>query len=504
MNPFSAIITPQSVSFTTPEGKVHNIDSSHKRWDDIIAAIKKLQTALKFEKDNQLGFFPPSEVGSSKDCYAALAALVDEGAKIAAAGVGRVTVEGGIVYYDGEVVRNPITTRIVWGLSEGFDMTPYMLFLDNSMENTSARAVDEMYSFMERNNMGITSDGYILGYKKVKSDFTDIYSGKFDNSPGQIVEMVRNKVDDDASRTCSKGLHFCSMSYLPHYGSGPGDKIVIVKVHPKDIVSVPIDYNHAKVRCCRYEVLSEYTGDDKDDLLGKKAVWSDSDFRDEDDWNEIEDICDGCGEYEEYCTCDSDDFCDDADVSLSVDDNDDFDDDPVNTEYVNDREESLDKFKEDLTEAFAEEDVKKPFKDVLTGIEVRANTIFEAKIEEDRILQEKKIEQDHARILAEAQEQAVQEFRKELTNIAMGALQVWREDAKKAPNLPTSNDVQLMLSNLAVKLRQAEIAAGALSQEQSNHFDWEKWLADQVNEPDDVLVSDETAAKVLASLKGLK
>ena len=285
MIPFSAIITPQSVSFTSPDGKVHNIVSSHKKWDEIIEAIKKLQSSIREEAE---GLFE-NAYGSPEDCHAELAALVDETSGIISAGAGQVTVMNGVVYYGDEAVRTPLTNRIIQGLSEGFDMTAYMLFLDNSMENPSKRSVDEMYTFMERNNMGITSDGYILGYKKVNEDFTDIYTGKMDNSPGSVVEMRRNMVDDNSYQTCSKGLHFCSMSYLPNYGTARGNKIVIVKVNPRDIVSVPQDYNHAKVRCCRYEVVSEYTGSDTEDLLGSKAVWFDSDFDESEDFYESDD-----------------------------------------------------------------------------------------------------------------------------------------------------------------------------------------------------------------------
>lgn len=286
MIPFSAIITPQSVSFTTPDGKVHNIVSSHKKWDEIIEAIKKLQSSIREEAE---GLFE-NAYGSPEDCHAELAALVDDETRgIISAGAGKVTVMHGVVYYEDEAVRTPLTNRIIQGLTEGFDMTAYMLFLDNSMENPSKRSVDEMYSFMERNNMGITSDGYILGYKKVNEDFTDIYTGKIDNSPGSVVEMRRNIVDDNSYQTCSTGLHFCSMSYLPHYGTARGNKIVIVKVNPRDIVSVPQDYDHAKVRCCRYEVVSEYTGPDTEDLLGSKAVWFDTDFNESDDYYETDD-----------------------------------------------------------------------------------------------------------------------------------------------------------------------------------------------------------------------
>jgi hypothetical protein len=133
--------------------------------------------------------------------------------------------------------------------------------------------------------MGITDDGHILAYKKVSADYKDIYSGTFDNSVGQIVEMRRNLVNEDRTKTCSSGLHFCSMSYLSSYGTGPGSRVVIVKVNPRDVVSVPMDYNFAKARCCRYEVVDEYTGDDLEDLLGTKAVWSDADWASTDEDN---------------------------------------------------------------------------------------------------------------------------------------------------------------------------------------------------------------------------
>ena len=75
-----------------------------------------------------------------------------------------------------------------------------------------------------------------------------------DNSVGKIVEMERNEVDDDKDRTCSTGLHFCSESYLNSFG---GERTVIVKINPRDVVSIPSDYNDSKGRACRYEVIGE-------------------------------------------------------------------------------------------------------------------------------------------------------------------------------------------------------------------------------------------------------
>jgi hypothetical protein len=56
------------------------------------------------------------------------------------------------------------------------------------------------------------------------------------------------------NNTCSTGLHFCSEGYLNSFG---GERTVIVKINPADVVSIPSDYNDAKGRACRYEVIGE-------------------------------------------------------------------------------------------------------------------------------------------------------------------------------------------------------------------------------------------------------
>ena len=39
---------------------------------------------------------------------------------------------------------------------------------------------------------------------------------------------------------------------------------MLVKVDPADVVSIPVDYNNTKMRCCRYEVIGEYENYAKD------------------------------------------------------------------------------------------------------------------------------------------------------------------------------------------------------------------------------------------------
>jgi len=171
-------------------------------------------------------------------------------------GQGNISIQGETLFWKGAELHNSLTRRIIQMLQDGFPVEPMVNFMENLMQNPSKRAVTELYGFLEKNQLPITPDGCFLAYKKVRKDFKDIHSGTMDNSVGQVVEMERNQVDDDKDRTCSSGLHFCGMSYLPHFGCGDGHT-VIVKVNPKDVVSIPSDYNNAKGRACRYEVIGE-------------------------------------------------------------------------------------------------------------------------------------------------------------------------------------------------------------------------------------------------------
>jgi hypothetical protein len=66
--------------------------------------------------------------------------------------------------------------------------------------------------------------------------------------------MERNQVNDNKDVTCSAGLHFCSQGYLGHFS---GERVMILKINPRDVVSIPTDYNNTKGRCARYEVVGE-------------------------------------------------------------------------------------------------------------------------------------------------------------------------------------------------------------------------------------------------------
>ncbi len=168
-----------------------------------------------------------------------------------------VKVENGNIFYKDKLITSTyVGTKILEMYNNGFDISPLTKFIDNLYQNTSYRSVSLLYGFLEKYNMPITPDGCFLAYKKIYANFKDIYTNTIDNSVGKIVEMDRNEIDDDPNSLCSKGLHFCSFDYLRTYSDNTDDIVVIVKINPKDVVSIPVDCSGAKGRCCKYEVVS--------------------------------------------------------------------------------------------------------------------------------------------------------------------------------------------------------------------------------------------------------
>ena len=217
-----------------------------------------------------------------------------------------IEIKNGMVYYNGDLLHMTLTRRILDLYEDNFPTNSLMMFLCNLMENTSFNSREQLYTYLERHHIPITEDGYFLAYKFVNSNFTACHQnldGTYhDNTPGKFVEMPRHLVDDNPKNHCSEGLHAGSFSFVQPESIGCGRKVVIVKVNPKDVVSVPDDYDCSKLRVCKYEVLSEYKTElirDYYDVGGQEyshPAW-DSVSADEDD------MCDECEEYVDECEC---------------------------------------------------------------------------------------------------------------------------------------------------------------------------------------------------------
>lgn len=198
-------------------------------------------------------------------------------------GAGNISIKGETLYWKGREFHNSLSRRMIQMFQDGFPIEPLVLFMENLMENPSYRAVNELYEFLEKNTLPITPDGHFLAYKKVRTDYLDVHSGTVLNKVAAtftaeetatlpqvsgkkkevtvnvengvtVISMPRNEVNDDKNQTCSEGLHFCSKEYLGSFG---GERVMILKINPRDVVSIPSDYNRSKGRACRYEVIAE-------------------------------------------------------------------------------------------------------------------------------------------------------------------------------------------------------------------------------------------------------
>lgn len=175
---------------------------------------------------------------------------------------GNVTIVDDVLCYKGKPLNEAMNSRIMSVFRNGFSLDPIAKFIDNLMENPAEHAREELYQFLEAGGNPITEDGHFLAYKVVRNNYKDKHTGTMDNSVGTVVEMPRSAVNTNRHDTCSSGLHFCSYEYIKHFRSGD-DRLMCVKVNPRDVVSIPSDYNDTKGRACKYLILSELEEDTK-------------------------------------------------------------------------------------------------------------------------------------------------------------------------------------------------------------------------------------------------
>ncbi len=178
----------------------------------------------------------------------------------------------GFLYYEDEQVASQPTDRILQLIKNGWDHKPMLSYLDRLYQNVSNRAVMESYNWCSHKGLPITPDGYLVGYKGVAvysggnttdkmgrplqdGDLVDRYTGNsFRNNVADECNMNRRRVSDDCTQGCAAGLHVGTYEYACDWAGNEG-KVVLVKFDPADIVSVPTDCEHQKMRVSGYTVI---------------------------------------------------------------------------------------------------------------------------------------------------------------------------------------------------------------------------------------------------------
>lgn len=235
---------------------------------------------------------------------------------------GRFTLKNDLLALDGVTFSEAVTDKVLRMMDAGNSPTALMNFLIKTRQNPSATAQKELLLFCVANGFMIHDDGDLIAYKAVDMNYLDLHSRTVTYKPvdkmtdedkakftlgvdklgreenvsvsihrGQtLVSMPRNAVDDNRDRTCSYGLHFAAFEYAQSFG-GNASRMVVLKVNPADVVSIPSDYNDQKGRASAFFVVSEI---DNAFPLAKKEVYSYSDLGtdyDDDDFGR-DDECD--------------------------------------------------------------------------------------------------------------------------------------------------------------------------------------------------------------------
>lgn len=167
---------------------------------------------------------------------------------------GEFTLQGESVRFQGESVPQAFSKRLLAMIRRGEDCKPLCRFFERLARNPSKRSVDQLFSFLQHCGIPITEDGCFLAYKGVRDNLKDKYSGKWDNAPGAINRMPRNHISDDPRHACHEGFHVGALSYA----EGFGPRVVVCKVDPEHVVSVPYDESERKMRVCEYEVIGHH------------------------------------------------------------------------------------------------------------------------------------------------------------------------------------------------------------------------------------------------------
>jgi hypothetical protein len=280
--------------------EVHTFDNAHPNHVALIEAVK--------EKDG-VKFLSLINIGKNVQTWSKDGFVLKEGT----------------LFYQDEEIDNSISSIILSMIEEGFDEVPMLNFMKRLFSNPSSRAVKELYSWLAHKSLAICDDGCFLAYKSVTiydgpnfvdcygrevktGDYVDKYTGKIRNNVGDINEMPRRKVDDDFQVGCSEGYHVGSLKYVTSVYTS--NKQIICKVDPADVVSVPLDCECQKIRCCYYEVVSEF----KNLKIVERET---EDFVcDDEDCECHEDICDDCGFVCDDGVCDC--YEDDDDEHIDI------------------------------------------------------------------------------------------------------------------------------------------------------------------------------------------
>lgn len=180
------------------------------------------------------------------------------------------TLNGEAVCFEGNVLPRDLSKKITEMAASGESPEPLTKFWEKLQKNPSFRSVNQLWPFLNQKGIPLTKDGNFLAYKAVRSDYRDVHSGAYDNSPGRTNEMPRNQISDDPDVACHEGFHVGALEYARSFHSG--GHIVVCEIDPADVVCVPKDSSQRKMRVCKYKVIGNHNGQFMSDTVHEEDL----------------------------------------------------------------------------------------------------------------------------------------------------------------------------------------------------------------------------------------
>lgn len=246
-------------------GKTYDVNTTHPKYEEILKLIREPTSVHRF---GILGDTDATHEAREHDKAMRLLELLE--AKLSnnilqvatsALGFDDVKYEHGIVYVRGLPMRSSLADRIVQMAENDVPFEPLIRFMVNLDANPSAESRDALFDFLDQGHFPLTDDGCFLAYKGVttaelngKTTLVDHHTRTFDMTPGQVLEMPRENVDNNRNQACGAGFHVGTKEHA----RGFGNTMLVIKVNPRDVVSVPL-HDKTKLRCCRYESINIFS-----------------------------------------------------------------------------------------------------------------------------------------------------------------------------------------------------------------------------------------------------
>jgi len=263
--PFLIAAAPRSVLFTTPTGQTHVLTASHPHF---AVASNLVRAAEAARRDGD-----PNVVAAVLLLLSNLAGLSTAGRAIKAPDTGGVDRHGRFVVteqeirLDDEELRSPVADRMLWMKQQGLDYSPLLAFAANLMENPARRPVEDLFDYVDSRGLAIDAEGYVLGYE-APGEPVDPETGP--REPGRTITVRRNRTEEDPLRPCMTSL---KVGPFPVGAALPaGSLLPVVRVHPRDVVAVPM--GTGPLRCCAMNVIALCDPTAKLPAVAVSAAWA--------------------------------------------------------------------------------------------------------------------------------------------------------------------------------------------------------------------------------------